>query len=359
MDNQTDLTELKSKVDIVELIGSYITLKKTGANYSACCPFHGELTPSFSVSPAKEIFHCFGCGVGGDSIKFIELFDKIDTGHAIGRLKDFINEPNTYVIHNQKSRPPKPEPIEKETKTIDLNKLAYFGKKQLQDGQKIMNYIVTFENEGVDKLHIDERYAKLFEAKSGLMSAKYEQKINFLFGRILGYDSFYNAPSIILMDRDNTIVDYIIYRPTKPANYNNWSNPKYIVKNSEGRGDNFIYPFEKYVSKLIEREKYFLVGEGIKNAVNALIYGIPFISVESTSNISNPKLIAEIKRLIACGYAFETAFDGDGWDEKAENWTKGKLAFETFKKETGLKANNILDFKSGIDFTEHMVSEND
>jgi DNA primase len=65
------LQELLGRIDIVELVGRHVTLKKAGANYMGLCPFHGEKSPSFSVSASKQFYHCFGCGVSGDAIKFL------------------------------------------------------------------------------------------------------------------------------------------------------------------------------------------------------------------------------------------------------------------------------------------------
>ena len=62
---------LRHRADIVEIIGEHVALKKKGQNYTALCPFHSEKTPSFVVSPAKQIYHCFGCGKGGNVFTFL------------------------------------------------------------------------------------------------------------------------------------------------------------------------------------------------------------------------------------------------------------------------------------------------
>jgi len=67
MSDRVDTAALLSRVDIVALIDGYVPLVKRGAEYEACCPFHSEATPSFKVSPAKQIYHCFGCGANGDA----------------------------------------------------------------------------------------------------------------------------------------------------------------------------------------------------------------------------------------------------------------------------------------------------
>ena len=65
------LDELTARTDIVELVSHYVSLKRQGANYFGLCPFHNEKSPSFSVSPDKQIYHCFGCGAGGGVINFV------------------------------------------------------------------------------------------------------------------------------------------------------------------------------------------------------------------------------------------------------------------------------------------------
>jgi DNA primase len=80
------LDEIRMAVDIVELIGRFVNLKKAGANWKGLCPFHGEKTPSFMVNPAKGIFHCFGCGVGGDAFGFLMRQDRLSFPEAVRAL---------------------------------------------------------------------------------------------------------------------------------------------------------------------------------------------------------------------------------------------------------------------------------
>ena len=78
--------DLKSHVDIVQVVQERVPLRKSGATWKGLCPFHGEKTPSFHVNGDKGFFHCFGCGVGGDVIKFIELYDKVSFPEAVRQL---------------------------------------------------------------------------------------------------------------------------------------------------------------------------------------------------------------------------------------------------------------------------------
>lgn len=91
---------LKNQLDIIEVVSHYIELKKTGATFKACCPFHQEKTPSFVVNQAKGFYHCFGCGASGDSITFVMEYEKLNYKEAIEKLAQLCNFTLVYEKEN-------------------------------------------------------------------------------------------------------------------------------------------------------------------------------------------------------------------------------------------------------------------
>ena len=83
---QAFLDDLLDRLDIVEVIDRRVKLKKAGKNYSACCPFHDEKTPSFSVNPERQFYYCFGCGAGGNAIGFVMDYERLDFREAVEGL---------------------------------------------------------------------------------------------------------------------------------------------------------------------------------------------------------------------------------------------------------------------------------
>lgn len=86
-----NLQSFKETIDIVDVIGEYLPLKKNGANFSAVCPFHTDTKPSLIISPSKQIYHCFACGAGGDAIKFVSEYKKLSFYEACDEIADRIN----------------------------------------------------------------------------------------------------------------------------------------------------------------------------------------------------------------------------------------------------------------------------
>jgi DNA primase len=90
------LEQIRAASDIVDVIGSYLPLKRAGANFVALCPFHKEKSPSFNVNPHRQIFHCFGCHKGGDVFAFVKEYENIDFPEAVRRLADRAKIPLEY-----------------------------------------------------------------------------------------------------------------------------------------------------------------------------------------------------------------------------------------------------------------------
>ena len=85
------IDEVRQSTDIVDIISQYVHLKRSGRNFFGLCPFHNEKSPSFSVSPDKQIFHCFGCGVGGNVYTFLTKIEGISFKEAIEQLAERSN----------------------------------------------------------------------------------------------------------------------------------------------------------------------------------------------------------------------------------------------------------------------------
>jgi len=79
-------SEVREKIDIVSFISEYLPLKKMGRNFKANCPFHNEHTPSFIISPERQIWHCFGCGKGGDAFTFLMEYENMEFPEALRAL---------------------------------------------------------------------------------------------------------------------------------------------------------------------------------------------------------------------------------------------------------------------------------
>jgi len=130
MISQDSIEALKARLDIVDVVGSYIELKKAGGNFKAPCPFHDEKSPSFVVSPQKQIFHCFGCGAGGDAVKFVMEYEKLNYPEALEKLAQSYNFTLTYT-DNKHNKP--------RTKVIE--KLNEWYQSLLTHNQTAMSYL--------------------------------------------------------------------------------------------------------------------------------------------------------------------------------------------------------------------------
>lgn len=138
------IEEVKNKTDIVSLISEYIEVKKAGRNYKANCPFHGEKTPSFMITPELQMYKCFGCGRHGDCFTFLEEHEGMEFSEALKYLAEKCGVTLTLIKNEESS--------EKE-KIIEINKVALnFYNYALHDhpqGKKVLEYLA--KNRGLNK----------------------------------------------------------------------------------------------------------------------------------------------------------------------------------------------------------------
>ena len=172
MNNDNILDEIKARTDIVEFISDYVPLKKSGQNYKGLCPFHSEKTPSFMVSPAKQIFHCFGCGAGGDVVGFLMKQENLSFPEALRYIATKAGITITDVPVNKGL-------AEKREQILRANDAAVdFFMRALHDSRKASAYL---QQRGIDRESIktfslgyapDER-SRLYQhlTKSGFTDA--------------------------------------------------------------------------------------------------------------------------------------------------------------------------------------------
>ena len=136
------LQDLLARVDIVELVGRHVALKKSGANLCGLCPFHAEKSPSFTVSPVKQFYHCFGCGVSGDAIRFLTEF----TGATFREAVDDLAQQVGMKVPDEDASPAERERSlalkqQRETLSGMLDKAADFYRRQLKNTPRAVAYL--------------------------------------------------------------------------------------------------------------------------------------------------------------------------------------------------------------------------
>jgi len=180
--------EIKARLDIVEVVSSYVQLKKMGRNHKGLCPFHSEKTPSFVVSPEKQICHCFGCNKGGDIFTFIEEIEGVEFSEALQILGDRAG----VKIENISKFAKKGGKGEKDEYFKAHNLACEFFERELyktNDGKKVLEYLykrglkdkaikefkIGFSPDKYDALHpylMKKGISKRVLIKSGFVSAK-------------------------------------------------------------------------------------------------------------------------------------------------------------------------------------------
>ena len=235
MIEQESIEALKARLDIVDVVGSYIELKKAGANFKANCPFHGENTPSFVVSPAKQIYKCFGCGVGGDSIKFVMEYEKLSYPEAIEKLASQYNISLRYT--ETKKEFSKEKKILEDLngffrKNLDMNQTAkaYLHERGIYESS-IEKFEIGYAPESFKTLEFmrgkkvsftdAKDFGLVAVGESGRPYARFSQRITFpIFtpaGKIVGFGGrtitdhpakYINSPQSKIFDKSRLLYGY-------------------------------------------------------------------------------------------------------------------------------------------------------
>ncbi len=143
MIDNNSIENLKSRLDIVDVVGHYMELKKNGANWKCVCPFHDDSNPSLVVSPSKQIYHCFSCGAGGDSIKFVMEYEKLTYPETIEKLASMYNFSLDYTSNDGK--------IKEDRKLLE--NINMFFKKNLDHKKEAVKYI---QNRGIGEASVEK-----------------------------------------------------------------------------------------------------------------------------------------------------------------------------------------------------------
>ncbi|MBC7501284.1 MAG: DNA primase, partial [Herminiimonas sp.] len=139
---QSFIQDLLNRVDIVDVVGRYVQLKKGGANFMGLCPFHNEKSPSFTVSPTKQFYHCFGCGAHGTSIGFLIEYSGMGFVEAV---KDLAQNVGMVVPENDDRLPPAVR-AENQARSMALTdamtRACDFYRQQLRGAERAKTYLI-------------------------------------------------------------------------------------------------------------------------------------------------------------------------------------------------------------------------
>ncbi len=310
------IDDVVARTDIVDLIDSKVPLKKAGKNYQACCPFHNEKSPSFSVSPEKQFYHCFGCGAHGNAISFLMEYEQLEFVEAIEELArlhslDVPRENTGGVKGPQKAYPS----VSREQKQSDYEMLELASKffqhnlKHDQNSEKVIDYI---KGRGLSG-EICQRYnigyaADSWDAALKAIAKTPEQKQQLVDLKVLTqndsgrtYDFFRHRVMFPIRDKRGRVVGFggrVIDDAT--PKYLNSPETRVFHKGSE------LYGFYQAKQANTNLERVLIV-EGYMDVVSLAQQGISY-AVAALGTATTPEhmqlLFRSTKQVICC-------YDGD------------------------------------------------
>ena len=336
--DQYFIDDLKNRADLVRIIEPYAPLKKKGANWMGCCPFHQEKTPSFSVNPAKGFYKCFGCGKGGNAYSFLMEIEGLNFPEAIKRVAEISGVPlpepvdDKYYEQNKKRREEKKAIADQ---VIELNKYALdFWESHLQDGNAHSKAAREYlENRGItedtiEKFHIGfapdswdalmtilkEKGAdeKLIE-ESGLVS-KNEEKHR-VYDRFRGRIMF----PVLNVDGNPIAFGARILGAGEPKYLNSPETPAYI------KGEHLYGLFQSKDD--IRRKKYAILVEGYLDLIALFQFGVTncVASLGTAFTEMQARLLGRFAKKLVVNY------DGDKAGVKAARRAIETLLAEDFE----------------------------
>ena len=297
------IQELLNRIDVVDIIDKRVTLKKAGANYLACCPFHQEKTPSFTVSPSKQFYHCFGCGEHGSAISFLIEYEGLTFVDAINDLANSIG----LKVPNDA-----PQKIENNAENSNLEEIikiaSIYYQKQLRVSPKAINYLKARGLTGEVAKEFSIGYAPEGWQNLKIAFKKYEDESLVKAGLVVRnekgkhYDRFRNRIIFPIYNDKGKIIGFggrIIDPEDTPKYYNSPETPL------------FQKSYELYgllASRKPIREKgYVLVVEGYMDVVGLAQNGIR----NTVATLGTATTAFHIKKLIRYTQEIVFCFDGD------------------------------------------------
>ena len=322
------IQELLNRVDVVEVVDRKVQLKKAGANFVACCPFHKEKTPSFSVSPSKQFYHCFGCGAHGSAISFLIEYDGMTFLEAVNELANTAglkvpNEQNVgtkEVKNNQKL-----EQVMQSTNIFfqkqlrQSNKAIAYLKERGLTGQIAKEFAIGYAPEGWSNLEKNlTNYDTEDLIKAGLIQKNEQGKF---------YDRFRDRIMFPIINEKGVVIGFggrVINPEDTPKYYNSPETPL------------FQKSFELYglinARKAIRTENYVLVVEGYMDVAALAQHDIRNVVATlgtATTQFHIKKLMRYTQEIVFC-------FDGDQAGKEAA-WRALNNALEALNDNLNLK----------------------
>ena len=312
--------KVKERVDIVEVIGDYVPLKKKGQNMWACCPFHGEKTPSFSLSPAKQIYKCFGCGKAGDPIQFVMDIEGIGFQEAIRQLA------GKYGIEVEEEANLSPEQNleqnERESLFIAVNFAKDFFVKNLETDEGKSIGLSYFKERGftpqiIQKFDLGYALDGWDHFLKAAKAAGYQEEILLKAGLILQkegdaerlYDRFRNRVTFTIHNVSGKAIGFGARILTKDKN-----QPKYINSPETPiyHKSEVLYGMFQAKKAIRDQDNCFLV-EGYTDVVSLHLSGIENVVASSGTSLTD----GQIKLIRRFTNQVTVLYDGDSAGIKA------------------------------------------